>query len=351
MEVYILTFISSVLILYLCNICVFNGKRASLKMSYILATIPIIINASIRYNVGNDYNGYISNFYAYKYGTPDWGEPIYAVINKLLIFFDANYQWLFFIFAVIFIIPIFLQIQEDSPIPTLSIYLLFATKYYFAYLNISRQLCACAILFYSIRFIEKKDLKKFIVLCVIASGMHTTSIVFIPMYFLANYRFTVRKAAIITSFLFVLKPSIENLMTYIFQRTKYVTYLGTYYDYEGAHYFNLLIQGVIFLMAIMFRNARDNEENKKYNIYINFQLMAIWTMMYSGSLPLIDRMRFYFTLPAINLLAMASNNIQSKLLKRMAILGLVICFGIYVYVGIYLHGEYNTIPYQTIFSK
>lgn len=51
---------------------------------------------------------------------------------------------------------------------------------------------AAAICLYSIRFIERKDLKKFLFTILVALGFHFTSLIFIPAYYLYNKKMSIK---------------------------------------------------------------------------------------------------------------------------------------------------------------
>ena len=122
-----------------------------------LTLMPLLVNAVIRYGVGFDYFNYleIEKYSDFAY------EPGFAFLNNIILYFNLSPLFIHVFFAIIFF-SFILQVTKDSSSPLLSVFLLIASTNYFLFLNISRQMCACAITLYSIRYIEKNELIKFI---------------------------------------------------------------------------------------------------------------------------------------------------------------------------------------------
>ena len=321
-----------------------SEKRSNRFLIFLIASIPLILTAGLRYMVGTDYVGYLDIFNDAKRGRID-SEYLYTLINKAVVALDLDYHYVLLICGAVFCIPIFYQIDKDSPYPVLSVFLLFATRYYFAYLNIMRQLCACAILLVSLQYVEKRKLIPFLICVAIAFGFHTTSIIFLIVYWLPYQKITRIKAIYIAVIAALLKPFIARFVLIVMKATGYAHYFGGYYDTGQTKYFNLLIQGAVLLLALMYYKKGDY----KYKIYTTLQLLTFTVMIYSGTLPLVERMRFYFMLPSIILIPLAVSKEKNKLNRLCILIGIILAFSAYLYLGI-LKDDYEVIPYQSILS-
>ena len=339
-----------------CSCCIFAiakhttifHRKLTLATISIVSALPIILNSGLRYYVGTDYIGYVGLFYKlnnniYSFNFFSYKEPLYVFFNKLIAFFNGSPQWIFIVMAFIFSLCVFSRISEDSPLPILSICFLFITKQYFEYLNISRQMCSCAIIFYSIKYIVNRNFTKFFFFWLIATSLHLSAIICLPLYYLANIKLKPLFIVLLTFIFTILRPIIRNIGVYFIGLTKYAHYIGSKYDSPRFALLGLIVQILVFLIAFYFI-----KNTKKNNVYLNMQLYSVWLMIYSGILPLIERFKFYFILPQIILLAITISHIRPKELKILVLILLLFCYSMYTYVGIAVVDNLKVLPYRSV---
>ena len=132
-----------------------NKKNSTVKMVfwYISEAILIIV-AAIRFDVGQDYMyTYVPYFKGVLKGNPNEDiEKGFLILNKIVQLFTTDYAGIFIVCSVIFFHYIYKAIREQSEMPTLSIFLLVGTTYYFIFLNAMRQMIVVAVFLYSIYF-------------------------------------------------------------------------------------------------------------------------------------------------------------------------------------------------------
>lgn len=238
MVVYIIMTVFAVILSAFANIKK-NNKKSNKKfainfrlLAWYTSELILIIIAAIRYDVGQDYMyTYVPYFNNVLGGSANMDmEYGFFLLNKFAQLFTHDYVGIFVICSVIFFHYIYKAIREQSPIPTLSIFLLVGTTYYFIFLNAMRQMIVIAIFLYAIKYIKERKFWKYFIYMLISSMIHTSAIVLIPMYFLYGIKLRPLKAGIIALILVFAKPLLANVMNYIVGLTKYSYYIDSRFD-------------------------------------------------------------------------------------------------------------------------
>lgn len=343
MKIYIAAIAASVLIAWIGTRTTAYRKRKRHWALILLSALPLILLIGLRhYSIGIDSPAYYRWFYRIRNGIePDVFEWLYVWLNKVIGKFDVEYTAMFLACAAIFCLPIFCRIFDDSPDIIMSIFLFWAARYYFIYFNLVRQMLSAAILLYSIRFIERKDLKRFILCVVIAAGFHSSAYAFAILYFVSEVK--IEPKAIALGSVLAMALSRTPLIAFIVRIMSDTKYEG-YAESEGNSFaglkFSFLVLVAVLIIALLYY-----EDSRRYRIYLNSQILAVWATSMTGTVQLIERMRFTFGLPSIILLPMAINNIKDKRMQTLARWGTVVGFAIYGYLCL-RHDPYNMVPYR-----
>lgn len=325
-----------------------GGHRLS---AVFFSALPLFLIAALRYDVGTDYMfTYVPYFRRLSWGKSlRTMEPLYKLINQIVIWLGGSYQWVFVICAAIFCFLIFSQIFRDSPDPLLSAFLLCGMTYYFASLNAVRQMAGCAILLYSLRFVENKRWKPFFLAVAIASGFHSSCALFAVVYFADRLTIKPIHALVLSVILFVCAGPVTQLALTIIRSTPYGKYIGSVFDTGEANEsvgFILAVQVVILILLVW-----QYRENPQYQLYFKLHMVNTWLAAFAGQIVLIERIRWMFGLPTIIAIPMALKNTRDPRLRfflRVAIIG---CFMVYVFVTIGVRNWHNVLPYQTIIGR
>lgn len=155
-------------------------SRKPFPLELILAIVFFSLMMGFRYEVGEDYPNY---YESYKYG--DFLER-FEYLFLLLSYTCYNLQlpvWAYFsILAFLQICFFTLYFRDDIYILPLVFLLLFVEGSYLFWLNGIRQAIALCIWLYAVRFIEKKELWKYLLFTAIAFGFHKSVIYLILAY-------------------------------------------------------------------------------------------------------------------------------------------------------------------------
>lgn len=312
------------------------------------SVLPLTVIAAIRYDVGQDYlYGYVPYFLQVQSGTGQGRmEILYYWLNQIVVWAGGSYEWVFAVTAVVFMTLVSAQIIKDSPCPELSVFLLVSMNYYFIFFNVMRQMVGCAILLFSLRYVQKKKFWPFLACVLLAAGFHTTCLLFVIVYFFDKIEIKPVTTFLITGILIVITPLINRLATAIIMKTEYSAYLNSKFDTGEQGYVVLAINILLVVFAMVFY-----QKNDKYQLYYKLQVIAMWIACLTGKVVMINRLRWMFGLPSIILVPMALKNIKDKRNRLLLLLGIIVMYSIYFSYTIGVNNSNNVLPYRTIFTK
>lgn len=322
-------------------------RRGTILPTIILSAMPLFLIAALRYGVGTDYfYTYMPYFNLLEAGIdPKNKELLFKLLNQTIIFFNGSGQWVFVFCGLMFTYFSYSQIFKDSPYPWLSILLLFGMTYYFISLNAVRQMVGASILLYSIRFIESKNLKKFLLCVLAAAGFHYSCGLFMIAYLAAKLKLNLIKSIILSTIFLSFFLLVKDYVLDTIRLTSYGWYLGSNFDNGKVGFFTLAIQFAVFLFSSVNSNL-----TYEYRIYLNLQLISLLLATISSVIVLLERVRWLFGLPSIILLPLAISNIQNK--RERLIIGalIAILFSLYAFYTIGINNGHEVLPYMTIFE-
>lgn len=161
-----------------------HGQRWLLIFPILIYTIAV----GCRIETGTDWPVYKNIYEGILTNDIFSTEYLYQCINYLFAYLGLNYIWLFIIFAFLQILLIYTGIFNNKiqSSVTLVILLYFLCGPFFSSMNIMRQSLAFCIFFNSIPLITKKKIKSYLVIIILMIGIHTSSIILLPLYFLGK---------------------------------------------------------------------------------------------------------------------------------------------------------------------
>lgn len=301
---------------------VFTSNDKLKKTLYIASYYILVVLAGLRYETGGDWQSYAEVF--------DIIEPINEVIKgnghvfanhqieigfRLLIsitkFFSSNVQLLFFIVSFGCLTLLFKNLSVYSSYPQTSILIYYSVLYFFLDFVTIRQAISVMIFFFSIRFIQNRNLLKYIALIVTASFFHLTALLLLPLYWIINKRFSSNKVIIFfitINLVFLLNikwmEATLNLVLPFFLgpvATKITTYTAESALVGRGISIGFIINIIIFTLLMLTRSKNDG--SKYYNIFFN--LFLLYAFVYSVFFEIVDisnRFRLYFALSELILL-------------------------------------------------
>ena len=163
-------------------------RREALNIAALFSLFVILTGlAALRIDVGNDYGNYVNTFHEIYVGGYVVTEPGLNLLVRLVYFLSGgeNYLLVFGIFAAATTFLFLKAMYEQSVDFTWAFALFMLLGLYFRTFNTVRYYFVLALTLYSLRYILKKEIGKFILLILFAAFFHKSVLVVIPLYLLA----------------------------------------------------------------------------------------------------------------------------------------------------------------------
>lgn len=178
-----ITFVSSLFYLYLSLIVLivsFLAEKCNNRyLAFFLILILSVVSGFRDKSVGRDTEEYVEIFYKAKNGIVFNKDVGFSYLCSILMQIFNNYTVLLLLFSFIiygFIISRFWELRQYSSF-CISVFS-FYSFYYFESLNIMRQFCAIAIVFWAERYVEKKNYLTFMLYVLLATILfHRSAII------------------------------------------------------------------------------------------------------------------------------------------------------------------------------
>lgn len=340
------------------------GKKSSWIFLIMLTFFWVL--SFIRWETGTDWDAYV-NYFNYNYTLSDFlakHEFGYAFINFIVKDYIGSYTFLLGLLGLIIYFCIGNTIYKLSKYPYISL-LTWFSGFTFGYILFVRQHVAIAILFYSIRYITKRDLKKFLICLLLAVSFHASSIIFIFSYLIYPLKFKIKHYIIIVGIGLIVGLTFNEFVLSYFADI-FGGYTGTkllkYVDLGQSETFGTtmsmtqrLISGIIsrgffiILTLIVFRKSRLT--NPQVNGYLNIYIIGLIVFLIFIPISIVfSRFADYFDIILILLIPSIVGNLKSTIKRTF----LLILLSIYMFKWLITLcvSDYKIyyIPYRTIFQ-
>ena len=183
---YMVCFITSSFTL---NVAAKRINKISGKIIFVLSIlIPVLLATFRSIDVGIDVLVYIRPYAEWALNSNSFMSYIilaltsglelgYAIINYIGAVFFGGLSGVFFLSAVLSIVPVYMRIiSYKNEIPVWEAAFIFLLIFYNLSLNLTRQAIAMSILFFALKYVEEKKYKYFFVFLVIAFLFHNSAL-------------------------------------------------------------------------------------------------------------------------------------------------------------------------------
>lgn len=316
---------------------------------YMLFSFPILGSlAAFRYDVGVDYKEYESIFDLVRFHNHTV-EPFINFTVYFFSFFTTSNIPVFatLAFPTVFLFLDFIIKNSKSIFISYCIFLCFG-GFYLGIFNHSRQFLAVSIFLYSLKYINSSSLKSYCICILIATLVHYSAIVMLPMYFVFKLKFNIKNVLLLTFFYFLALTFSEIFI----KLTPYGIYLDRVVENERNLYLTIgFIFIAIFYVLIGLKDAKNSKDSIFLYMSLFSGLLLISTFLSSIPWNLFFRLNGYFTPFVIiffGYLHLRIMKISQSLSFLYKMLFLVFSF-LYLYNSLAFKGvDYHLIPYNTV---
>lgn len=278
------------------------------KILYFISFIIIIFFIAFSYFIGADWDNYYINYYhlptLFKSGLymPKFidfekGFQYYTIFLKTFFSYD-NYR-IISNFIDIFIIYKITKNYTKYPVTLIFIY--FGINFYSIEVEALRQAKAIIIFLWSLNYLQKNKIIKFIILNIIGITFHKSAIIFIPIlifhkFILKEEKLQIKKVCVLFLALFFFRNIIiEIIKEIILENTMFYKYI-VYLDGMGRNYsFINVIRNIVFFIPLVFLLAFKERRilTKKYFLIRNMYIFFLITFILGNKIEFIERFNLY----------------------------------------------------------
>lgn len=363
--IYIICFLFSIFFAKLAQ----NSYKKNKIIGNIFSTIAILfpsILAGIRTtDIGIDVDVYVHNNFIWStYHTSFFvfitkvnSDILYLALNFIVSRFTTNINVFLFIIQLINTILVYSYIYSKREKHSMAMmYAIYLFMFYNLSLNLVRQSLALSIIVLGFRFVDSKQKLKYYITNIIAIFMHSSAVIALPIYFLANMNNTknnkILKIVIIVLLMISIalyKKILIFLINFGILPTKYLAYLGLYARTSLDFNFAGSLFCVAWLIIYYLVRKRDITNNN-YRSY--FMIIGLIFIQLSIFVKFADRVAYYYIIPSyllgdrsIEYLFLKSK--YSSFVAKLLLMGLLLFYWYFIFVH-FNTGE--TFPYVSIFD-
>ncbi|MFV0250040.1 MAG: EpsG family protein [Bacilli bacterium] len=338
-----------------------HNSKIYLIISFVLLASLIVLRSS---SVGMDYVSVGNSFkriatgFETAYDIEWFGYPFFYIIKFLSIIIYDNVFLFYFIIGLLSLFLLYKSILDNGEYKTMSLFLFISFCLYYQFLNQSRQMLAVSIILFSFKFIKDKKIIKYCITILLASAIHNTAIIMLPMYFFTKIKIT-NKILFLTLIIGVTLFFNTPMLEYIIQKTSYSYYLSTIYNqsFTSSSMMNLVFRIILLLLCLI----PYKKVVKKYEYANVLYVMAIFCTF--GQIITINfyfmaRLTTYFFVFYIFLIPLVIeeflNKIRINKRKKLFIILFILFFVSYHFIYYFSSSGASGAGYEkyiTIFSK
>jgi len=344
MSIYIVLLISLLIIGVYSSL---SQKNTFFAVYFLLLVVAFFRDIS----VGSDFMMYEQGFrnYGYLGRTSERLEPAWYFIYPFFYKIADFRTYVFFFYAALYFFLLEF-VWRESKYPVIAILFYVLLGHYFESFNIMRQIFAALFVLYSVSYIEKRNLVKFLALIFAGTLFHTSVILFLPMYFVSHWIRDYKKLMVMLLLvtLFIGYYGIVSIFSHLpmglSQFAKYEMYLTMVRD--NISFMGLLINGVNTILAILFLFI-VKDKNTKYYVLMYVIGVCLNNLLFEYQW----FFRVYNPLFLIFIIIVIPNiffDIKPKYLK-LTFISFLFLYGIGIFYSLLKNNASGVVPYKLFF--
>lgn len=296
------------------------------RVSLLSVFLILFALSACRLNVGNDYAKYVEFMHLVNCDSYVPTEIGFNLLVKLIYGLSGfeNYLLVFAVYAFVTVFLFLSAMYEQSDDFPLTFFLFMMLGYYFQTFSTVRYYLALAVALYSMKFVQRGQWGRFVILILLGSAFHKSLLVVIPLYYLASRAWKKWQLAIAalfcTTFLFAQDFYLKVVILL------YPTYEDTEYLEGGTSYINILrCLAVLVFAGIVYFMQKDS----RFGFYFYLNLGALVLYVFCSFLPIISRIGYYLTISHILYLPMLLKQVENAKWRRLFRLGILLAAILY----------------------
>ena len=246
------------------------------QVNYLYDVVPIFLLTLIlgnRYDVGLDFHSYK---YAFEHNDNKQFEFLYRTISEFLWNNGFSFYTLLSLTVLVYFIFFYLSFKEYKYLLPYCILFFMSFGPFTFLLNGIRQAITFSIFIYSIKYIHQKSFCRFLILILIATGIHSFSLILLPLYVLIYLDFNKIKVPFLIStyiLTFLVGDIVFGIVIEILLGELKTIGYGAYIENFGEEKMTygtglgiLLMKSIDIILILYFDKLKDYFKNTSYSI-------------------------------------------------------------------------------------
>lgn len=273
-------------------------------------------------------------------------EFAYVGLNWVIAHLTRNRYIFIFLYTICMYAVILCNFRKYAKSYSLASVLFMAMVFFFSFTYL-RQMFAAAIIGLSIKYIIERKFLKFCAILLVAFSFHNSAIVFFPMYFIANKKYSKTHILLLMSVCFII--GVSGITSGLYNLFDDISTRGAHADYavQGDARVAYILEAGFFLFFLIrsYKYLPDIRQSiVLYNIALGFcTILLLFIRSENGG-----RLSWYFVYGLIFSLTQLSTTNYGKKIKMDLQLSIV-CFVLYLRIltswGVFLY------PYKTFLTN
>lgn len=291
--------------------------------------------SACRIAVGNDYWPYRFNFRLIaqeRHVSSEFGFNLIVKGMQKLFGYD-NYLPIFALFSFLTVLFFVMALHAQATDYALALFLLMTGGYYFNSLNSVRYYLALAIALFSMKYVLRGEILKFLLWIAVGTAFHKSILLVIPVYLVAKWLSGIRlkKWHYILGVVFCLSLVFAQDFYRNIIFTFYPYYKDSAFDNGQISYANLAKCGaVLILCAICYkRSLADPEKDRRKRFYFFLNLAGLGAFCCGSFVPEVARVGYYMIISQIFLIPDLLHDMKDGWFKKFCYVGVVLAFSAY----------------------
>lgn len=369
MNIYFLIFIVLLLFAFLE---ISNVSTKYLKLLHGVAIFIFVSVAGLKYETGVDWLAYqnyfdevtpldqaiSSNSFESVFLSMDIG---YSLLNSIVKMFGGNIQVVFIIISIISTILLIKNLKYYSNHVLMGLLIYYPFFFFIFDMSGIRQGLAIQIVLFSVRYISQKEFNKFIFCIIIATTIHWTAILLLPLYFFANKKISTGYTIFFFLMSFViftfkikwigvlLGGFVDQINSFTMLSDKVAVYTTNeiFSQQRGwdLYSFYNFVRISIIILVMHFYNNHFTKSILNFNIFYNFiifELVCIFCLFEFFEIS--ERLRFYFTIAEVIVLSCSLFVFKNHIVRIFLLL--ILALGVFLNAYPFLLNFPSTIAYH-----